>query len=879
MPRRVHGYGRVPNEFFFCGEKPGWEEDKAGRPFVGKTGQEMGRHLDGTNLPAMSDVFVANLYREFRGKDYIYTTEDLAVDEQDLLRELRQVKPRIIVPLGRHATRWFLGDVDMDSTQGIPWLLPEGPEREKLSFLDSDVVVFPIVHPAAGFQNPEMSPYVVAGFQAFATFLDGETEPRILFNDPYPEPQYEEITTVDHLARLLRPLQRRASPINVSIDTEGSPARPWSLQFSVQPGTAYTIRHRSTEVVAAFGDYLTRARPRVTYHSALHDLSMMRALKLPMDMPFDDTMVMSYLLQLEPQGLKALCVRHCGMKMQSYDDVLGDASQRLALDYFAGLWDVEQLDWEAAREDAFWQEIDKGRRLSVYPKLPKTSLHKAVERALRSKDSRKLWGNQIEDIQVAAYNRLGPIPEATLDHVPLATAVHYGSRDADGTTRVRRELEPRVDSFALKPVYELELGTYPLIERMSYVGLKPDLEHFATLSERLQGELDYLQIVLDGTIGDGFNANSGDQTAEYVFDGLGLEGVKKTSSGRFSTNDKILEALEREHPEFPILSTIREYREVYKLKNTFVDRLPDFVHRWPFDGRVHATFRTTRVVTGRLAASDPNLLAMPKHGKFAKDFRKGWIAEAGHILTEWDLSQIELRVLAHLSQDPVLLAVYRGELKNPDGSKVDLHANLAQRIFGGKPSDHAKGTGRLAAKAINFGLPMGMTYKGLAVELRKNGVNVSEDDAQKWIDETFGLYKRIPVYQNAMAAEAKRQGFIRCLSGRIRYIGGINSRDERIREEARRFAFSTPVQEGAQWLMKAAETRLWAQLQVYWKRGEYVEPLVQIHDALTLETTPKLAPALHEYMVKNMTMTPKGFSVPVETSGDYGTNWAEMKEF
>src|SRR3990167_982222 len=122
MPRRVHGVGPVPCEFMVVGEGPGWEEDRAGRPFVGKTGQELERHLDGYNLPLREDVFTTNIYREYRGKDYIYTPEALAIDEQDLLRELQQVKPHIIVPLGRHATRWVLNlDVDMDEVQGIPW--------------------------------------------------------------------------------------------------------------------------------------------------------------------------------------------------------------------------------------------------------------------------------------------------------------------------------------------------------------------------------------------------------------------------------------------------------------------------------------------------------------------------------------------------------------------------------------------------------------------------------------------------------------------------------------------------------------------------------------------------------------------------------------
>lgn len=873
----VHGVGSRPCDFLLCGEGPGFEEDRTGVPFSGKTGRELERFLDGNKLPNREDVFLTNVYRQFGGKKYFYTSEDLVRDQPYLIQELEEVNPQIIIPLGRYATRWFLGDVDMDETQGLPWLLYHAQTPTYMPRLRENAVVFPVIHVAAGFHNPEMSPYVVAGFNALAAYLEGVGEARRLYDDPYPQPQYEEITDGIRLAAVLgtqRSGELSESALNLALDTEGSPRAPWSVQFSFEPGSGYLIRAQRRDLLVAFGNYLTQVRPRVTYHSALHDLVMLRVLGLPTDMPFDDSMVQSYLLQLEPQGLKALATRHCNMKMQSYDEVLGDASQRLALDYIVGLWDCEQLDWEERCEDAFWTEIDKGRKIRKFPAVPKSPLHKACERAMRSKDARKLWSNQVEDVQVAGYTRLGPMPDATLSHVPSGTAVHYGCRDTDATTRVRDTLGPRVDALGLRGVYDLELGTYPLIERMTRVGLKPHLPHFARLSERLAGELVAIRERLVGITGNAdFNANSGDQCADLLFDGLGLSGFKKTDSGRFSTNDKTLEALENEHPDLPVIGTIREYREVFKLKNTFVDRLPDFVRRWPYDGRIHATFRTTRVITGRLAASDPNLLAMPKHGEFAKDFRQGWIPEDGHILCEWDLSQIELRVLAHLSQDPVLLGAYR------DG--LDLHAKLAQRIFGGKESDYKKGKERLAAKAINFGIPMGMTYKGLMVELRKNGVMVNEDETQQWLNETMALYKKVGEYQDRMAAEAKRHGYVRCLSGRIRYIGGIRSKIEQIAAEARRFAFSTPIQEGAQFLVKAAERRLYEDILVpYWKQGRWVEPLIQIHDALTLECEDDmdLARDLHEKMVKTLTMIPDGFSVPVETSGDYGWNWADKSD-
>lgn len=692
--------------------------------------------------------------------------------------------------------------------------------------------------------------------------------------------------------------------LTIAIDTEGVPRAPWSLQFSVRPGEAYVILASDASGLNHFREWLTRVRPVVVMHNMLYDLEMLRAMGIDvvqMGLELHDTMVAAYLLQVEPRGLKPLCVRHASMKMSSYEDVMGDAANRLAVDYFNCLWDIEQADYDVAQQAEFAlinrtplldkagvPKVDKlgnikYRKTTVMPTIPRSPLHKAVERGLRSRTPRKLWENWDDDqphIRIAAYDRLGDMPEPTLDHVPLLEAVQYGGRDSDGTGRLAPELDRRIKSLGLHGVYQLELGTYPLIDRMHTIGVKPDLAHFKEFSRDLAFEVADLQLKLEQqTTIEGFNANSGDQVADFVFERLGLEGYKKTASGRFSTNDKVLEALEKEHPEFPVISTIREFREIYKLKHTFVDRIPDFVHRWPFDGRVHATFRTTRVVTGRLAASDPNLLAQPKHGKFAKRFRRGWVADDGHLLGEWDLSQIELRVLAHLSQDPVMCAIFRGETRNPDGSLIDLHAALAQRIFGVAPKDQDKSRHRLPAKAVNFGLPMGMTYKGLTVELRKNGVEISEDDAQRWIDETFKLYAGVPKYQQACIAEAKRAGYIRCLSGRIRYIGGIKSWDEATRSEAERFSFSTKIQEGAQWIMKQNEQAIWQDIIVP-SEGR-VQPILQVHDAINLEfgDDPQLARDLNRSMMQIMTRVPQGFSVPIDSSGEYGPNMADMEAF
>lgn len=1023
---RVRGVGPVRG-LAIVGPYPGHWEDRTGRPFCGKAGDELDRLLDANNLPPRERIYLTNLHKEYRGHDYVYTADDVAVAWPELQAELAKVRPQTIVTLGREVTRLFLGDVDITDVEGIAWkikpidifhprlskdsspssgrtktviagygagkLLGQGTptsnslaqsgsptephslsltgtflpdfssttsvqnghvcvpsisnlsnrpktcggiatgeptanmgtsshlrtlsqqerteegagrvvkntvkstgDTSRINWENSHVVIFPTVHIAAGMRNPELSPYVVRGFQELKQYLMGAVQPRVLYDDPIKEPHYEEIVDEATLDALTRQWSRDTE---VSLDTEGWPWLPWSLQFSTEPGKAYLIRKTRGDLLHAFHRAAHRGSVRFVYHSALHDIAMTRALGIPLgDLPFDDTMVMAYLLQLEPQGLKAGCLRRCNMQMSEYSDIVGDVGNDLARDYLVWILDAEVADYEEAQHEELARiqatplydksgqpKRDKAgnvvyRRVTKLPTLPKTPLHKAASRILQSKRPRQLWEDQVEDIQVAGYARLGPLPEATLDHVSAAIAIPYGCRDADGTGRLKPEYSRRIDQLGLRSTYELELATYPLLDRMQQIGIKPDLEHFADLSALLQFEIEGLQATLETQTGrTGFNANSGDQVADYIFGTLDLEELKQTSSGRGSTNDKILEALEREHPEHPVLSTIRTYRETYKLKNTFVDRLPDFVHRWPFDGRVHTTLRTTRVVTGRLAASDPNLLAQPEHGKFASEFKRGWVCEPGHVICQWDESQVELRGLAHLSQDPVLLAVYRGEVRNPDGSLIDLHAKLAQRIFGGPIEQYMhKCAGRLAAKAINFGIPMGMTNRGLSVELRKNGVEADEDTAQKWLDETLSLYTGVARYMEERKDEARRNGFVRCLSGRIRYIGGIRSRDDRVREEAERFSFSTPIQESATFIMKQAEKIVYEDILVpYWRQGRWVEPLLQVHDCLKIECEEGLEQKLHVLMSEAMTNVPHGFSVPLAVEGEFGPNMADMR--
>jgi uracil-DNA glycosylase family 4 len=879
VDRPVHGLRcNRPCSRLVVGSEPGWKEIAQGEPFVGPTGDELNRLLDRIGFPRPMWALTNYFRRPAPGKGIPHPNEDYEEAGHHLKLELTRVQPKLIVPLGREAIRYFLGDVDVDEVWGLH-LTPPADVRARLPMLRPDVTIAPQVHPAQGFHSPDASNQVLVGFERLRRVLQGLTPARGLYDDPYPEPDYREMHTPAEFEQWADDIN---AILQVANDTEGYPHAPWSIQLSKAPGDGVLLRDPA--VIAAYIEWAREAKPTMTFHSGLHDATMNRVFGLDIfedGIPYEDTMLMAYELGVIPQGLKPLAVRECAMAMLGYKEVLGDAQERHALTYLNWVWETAHERWMRMRQEDFdFQVRVAKRRIKALPKLPKSDLMKSVERCIGAKDPYKLWNDQVDDRHVEAYGLARcEMPQASLSDVDPALALRYASRDPDATGRLAAQLLPRVREMGLEPVYRLDLGTYPILDRMMRVGMQPDHAAFTRLAATLDAELATLKASLAAVTGwPEFNPNSGDQTAAYIFDTLGLDMLgKRTDSGRGSTNDKVLEALEKMYPELPQIADIRSYREYFKLRWTFVERLPELVNRWPFDGRIHCELMLNRTPSGRLASKNPNLLAMPKHGKFAKAFRACFVPREGCLFLSADESQVELRGLAHLSQDPIMCAIFRGEKRNPDGSRIDLHAAMAQRIFGVAPKDQDESKHRLPSKAVNFGLPMGMTAVGLCLELRKGGLSVDEDDAQRWIDEADAMYVKVPEYKAAMIAEAEKNGFVRCFSGRIRHVGGIRSRDDRVRAEAERFAFSTPIQEIAQTIGKHCLTRAWNEVYVpRRKQGEYVEPLLWTHDDLLSEVSSDVVLDVAKELHTILTTAPKGFSIPLETKPEAGLNWAEM---
>lgn len=876
----INGSGPSPAQFMVVGSEPGYREVRAGTVFVGPTGDEVHRLLAFVGLTGR--CFLTNIWREPQDKED--STHNQQLYEEGIVqlrRELARVQPRQVITLGREAARLFLGDVDVDEVWGLH-LLPDTDVWARLPELRRDATILPQTHPAAGFHSPEASSQVLVGFDNLKRTLQQKLPARGLYDDPHPHPDYRVLHTQAQVASWMVGAQ------DVSVDTEGYTHAPWSIQLAKEEGRAVLVRANNADTLRELQLWVASraAQLRVTMHAGLHDLKVLRVMGIDLvelGVRVDDTQLMAYLLGVIPQGLKPLAVRELRMRMQSYQEVLGDAQDRHAQTYLQWLWDELHAEWQQqCQEDFVFQTTVAKRRIKVLPKLPKSGLHKAVERVMRSEHPARLWGDQVLDVQVAAHQRLGPLPEASLTDVEPDVALRYAARDADATHRLKAVLAPRLVDMGLSDVYALDLATYPMLDRMMQVGIQPDLPAFEALAAVLDTELTQLRASLQSVTGDtDFNPNSGDQVAAYLFDTLQLEPLgKRTSSGRESTNDKVLEALEKYYQkDFPQIADIRSYREYYKLRWTFVARLPELVNKWPRDQRIHCELMLNRTPSGRLAAKNPNLLAMPKHGTFAKAFRRCFVPGADHLFLSADESQVELRVGGHLSQDPVMLAIYRGERRNPDGSKIDVHTNMCTRVTGKRHKADQTSAERTAAKAVNFGFWMGQTAVGLCLELRKGGLDVDEDDAQKWIDEANTLYAGAAEYKQRCIAEAQRTGYIRCMSGRLRYIGGIRSRDERVRAEAERFAFSTPIQEGAQYIGKRALARAWTDVFVPRRRaGQYVEPLLWTHDDLLSEVDEAQVFEVAREVQACLQEAPPGFSVPLETTPEMGLDWASMEE-
>jgi DNA polymerase-1 len=414
-------------------------------------------------------------------------------------------------------------------------------------------------------------------------------------------------------------------------------------------------------------------------------------------------------------------------------------------------------------------------------------------------------------------------------------------------------LKKKLKEAGLEDLFvQIELPLVEVLAEMELRGVKIDPDLLRELSKELETRLWDLEKRVFALVGEEFNINSTQQLGKILFEKLKLPVIKKTKTG-YSTDVEVLEELAHEH-ELP--RTVLEYRSLTKLKSTYVDALPQLIE--PSTGRVHTSYNQTVTATGRLSSSDPNLQNIPIRTEDGRRIREAFVPEAGWWMISADYSQIELRILAHLSQDTTLIKAFQqGE---------DIHARTASEIFG-VSSDKITPQMRREAKVINFGIIYGMSPYGLAREL-----GVEPKIAAEYIDEYFKKYQGVKSYLDEILKEAKKKGNVTTICNRRRYLPEINSSNRAARQFAERTAINTPIQGSAADLIKIAMIRIYRRLT---EKGLKTKMIMQVHDELVLEAPDNEADQA-ERVVKEEMEGVMDMVVPLRVSVARGKNWGAI---
>ncbi len=424
---------------------------------------------------------------------------------------------------------------------------------------------------------------------------------------------------------------------------------------------------------------------------------------------------------------------------------------------------------------------------------------------------------------------------------------------ADLTAQTARVLRTRILEKKLETIYsEVELPLAPLLYRMERNGLKVDQKVLAELSSYIGQELHKLTIQIYQLAGREFNIGSPKQVGEILSD-LHIDIGRKTSTGRVSTSKAVLEELAQ---QFELPRLIIDYRELDKLKSVYTDALPQQIAT---DGRIHCQLNQTVAATGRLSSSDPNLQNIPIRSEMGRRIRRAFVAEKGNKIISADYSQLELRLLAHITQDPVMLEAFqKGD---------DIHARTARLVFGAKTDEELKEARRFA-KIVNFAIAYAIEPWGLSQR-----VGISRQEAKKVIEDYYNTYKGVRRYMEEVPIRAREHGYVRSIYGRIRPLPGITDRNANIRKAAEREAINMPIQGTASDIVKIAMLKVDEEF----KRANLeARLLMQVHDELLVEVPEKETDKVGE-ILKHEMETAVSLDVPLVADVGVGDNWMDAK--
>jgi DNA polymerase-1 len=477
-----------------------------------------------------------------------------------------------------------------------------------------------------------------------------------------------------------------------------------------------------------------------------------------------------------------------------------------------------------------------------------------------------LLGEKSLGLKALAFSKVGvemtPISDLigsgtkqiSMSQVEVNKAADYACADADMTLRLTELLSPELHQQGLWQLFsEVEMPLVPVLVQIERNGVALDTELLRQMSHRLGEQLLKLEAKIYNSVGHQFNINSPQQLGSVLFQELKLPPERKTKSG-YSTEASVLEKLRDEHP---VIELVLDYRQLFKLKSTYIDALPSLIN--PKTGRVHTSFNQTRTATGRLSSNEPNLQNIPVRGELGGEVRQAFIAPPGSCLLGGDYSQIDLRVLAHLSQDPSLLSAFQRD--------EDIHAATAARLFG---VDASKVTPdmRRVAKTVNFGVIYGMSEYGL-----EQATELSREEAAGFIAGYFAQHPGVKQYIESTKKQAREAGYVQTLLGRRRSIPEINSSNRQVREAAERMAINMPVQGTSADIIKVAMINLDREMD---KRRLKSKMLLQVHDELVFEV-PEGELELMCQLVPQAMSTALKLNVPLKVDIKTGNNWGGME--
>ena len=443
--------------------------------------------------------------------------------------------------------------------------------------------------------------------------------------------------------------------------------------------------------------------------------------------------------------------------------------------------------------------------------------------------------------------------QITMAEVPVEEVSIYACEDADFTQRLRHVLEPKLIEYDLKKLFdEVEMPLIHVLLDMERNGVSLNVPFLGQMSGELEQRLNQLIENIYELAGQEFNINSTKQLADILFKKLELPIIKRTKTGP-STDVDVLGTLAKEH-QLP--RELLEYRQLTKLKSTYLDALPKLIN--PKTGRVHTSYNQTVAATGRLSSSDPNLQNIPIRTEIGRKIREAFVpADDNHIILDADYSQIELRVMAHLSQDPTLIKAFQGG--------KDIHRETAALIFK-VPPEEVTDDMRRRAKEVNFGIMYGMGPYGLASRLE-----IPQEEAEMFIINYFSSYPRIQEFMMQAQELARKNGYVTTLLNRRRYLPDIHSDNRRVREFAERNAINTPIQGTAADLIKVAMIKIFNRLN---DKKLKTKMIMQVHDELVFEV-PKNEIDMVKDLVRSEMENAIELSVPIKVDVGIGNNWLE----